>query len=130
MFITNSPFSLPFHSFLPLSLSLFSLFFLPTVAPRVSPITPLHYSVPVGDPLQLLVEYTGGYPDPSVTWYQLIGSDRELLTDIRATQSGLHNINVTISNSTVEDNKVFFLRLNNSVGSQELIFNVTILGKR
>ena len=119
--------SLPLSPSLPLSLSL-SL----SVPPLASLITLSNYSVPIGQSIKLLVHFIGGYPPPTVSWYRLLGvsnSNRIPINDTRASQSGLHSLNLTITNSTLNDDGLYLLVINNSIGSIELVFNVTILGK-
>ncbi|XP_019856082.1 PREDICTED: receptor-type tyrosine-protein phosphatase kappa-like [Amphimedon queenslandica] len=98
--------------------------------PNVSRITPLNSSVPVGQSIQLLVHFIGGYPLPTVTWYRLLGitnSNRVPITDPRASASGQYSLNLTITNSSLSDDGLYLLMINNTIGAIEIEFNVTIL---
>ena len=80
--------------------------------------------------MKLLVIYEGGYPDPTVTWTRHInGVVSDVLKDSRASVSGLHGLNLTLVNVTLEDEVIYILNVTNSVGSIQLEFNVSILGK-
>ena len=80
--------------------------------------------------MKLLVIYEGGYPDPTVTWTRYInGVVSNVLKDSRASVSGRHGLNLTLVNVTLEDEVMYVLNVTNSVGSIQLEFNVSILGK-
>ena len=101
------------------------------VAPTILRITPPILDVLIGQNITLLVIYEGGYPDPDVTWTrQFNGVLTDILNDTRASVSGLHGLNLTLVNSTMEDGVVYILTVNNSVSSIQLQFNVSILSKR
>ena len=100
------------------------------VAPSILRITPPILDVLIGQNINLLVIYEGGYPDPDVTWTrQFNGVLTDVLNDTRASVSGLHGLNLTLVNSTMEDGVVYILTVNNSVSSIQLQFSVSILGK-
>ena len=78
----------------------------------------------------MLVIYEGGYPDPTVTWTRNIdGVVPNVLNDSRASVSGQHGLNLTLINVTLQNGVVYVLNVTNSVGSIQLEFNVSILGK-
>ena len=80
--------------------------------------------------MKFLVIYEGGYPDPTVTWTSHInGVVSNVLNDGRASVSGQHGLNITLINVTLEDGVVYILNVTNTVGSIQLEFNVSILGK-
>ena len=80
--------------------------------------------------MKLLVIYERGYPDPTVTWtHHINGVVPNVLDDSRATASGQHGLNLTLVNDTLDDGVVYVLNVTNSVGSIQLEFNVSILGK-
>ena len=101
-----------------------------SVTPNVSRITPFNSSVPIGGSIKLLVHFIGGYPLPTATWYRLLGVTNESvpITDSRASASGQHSLNLTITDSALTDDGLYLLKINNTIGSIELHFNVTILG--
>ena len=83
----------------------------------------------VGQNINLLVIYEGGYPEPNVTWTrQNNGVTVDVLNDTRASVSGQLGLNLTLVNTTTEDGVVYVLTVINSVGSIQLQFNVSILG--
>ena len=83
----------------------------------------------VGQNINLLVIYEGGYPEPNVTWTrQNNGVIVDVLNDTRASVSGQLGLNLTLVNTTTEDGVVYVLTVINSVGSIQLQFNVSILG--
>ena len=93
-------------------------------------ITPPTLDILNGQNINLLVIYEGGYPDPDVTWTrQINGVLTDVRNDTRASVSGLHGLNLTLVNTTMEDGVVYVLTVINSVGSIQLQFNVSILGK-
>ena len=80
--------------------------------------------------MKLLVIYEGGYPDPTVTWIGHIdGVVPNVLNDSRAIVSGQHGLHLTLVNVSLQDGVVYVLNVTNSVGSIQLEFNVSILGK-
>ena len=83
----------------------------------------------IGQNINLLVIYEGGYPEPNVTWTrQNNGVTVDVLNDTRASVSGQLGLNLTLVNTTTEDGVVYVLTVINSVGSIQLQFNVSILG--
>ena len=83
----------------------------------------------VGQNINLLVIYEGGYPEPNVTWTrQNNGVTVDVINDTRASVSGQLGLNLTLVNTTTEDGVVYVLTVINSVGSIQLQFNVSILG--
>ena len=83
----------------------------------------------VGQNINLLVIYEGGYPEPNVTWTrQNNGVIIDVLNDTRASVSGQLGLNLTLFNVTTKDGVVYILTVTNSVGSIQLQFNVSILG--
>ena len=83
----------------------------------------------VGQNINLLVIYEGGYPEPNVTWTrQNNGVIIDVLNDTRASVSGQLGLNLTLFNVTTKDGVVYVLTVTNSVGSIQLQFNVSILG--
>ena len=83
----------------------------------------------IGQKINLLVIYEGGYPEPNVTWTrQNNGVIVDVLNDTRASVSGQLGLNLTLVNTTTEDGVVYVLTVINSVGSIQLQFNVSILG--
>ena len=83
----------------------------------------------IGQNINLLVIYEGGYPEPNVTWTrQNNGVTVDVLNDTRASLSGQLGLNLTLVNTTTEDGVVYVLTVINSVGSIQLQFNVSILG--
>ena len=109
---------------------LFSLSLSVIVAPRVSRLTAELLNVSIGKDMKLLVIYEGGYPAPAVTWTRHINEVvSNVLNDNRASVSGQHGLNLTLVNVTLEDGTVYVLNVTNSVGSIQLEFNVSILGK-
>ena len=83
----------------------------------------------VGQNINLLVIYEGGYPEPNVTWTRLNnGVIVDVLNDTRASVSGQLGLNLTLVNTTTKDGVVYVLTVINSVGSIQLQFNVSILG--
>ena len=99
-------------------------------APNISRITPPTLDILNGQNINLLVIYEGGYPDPDVTWTrQINGAIVDVLNDTRASVSGLHGLNLTLVNTTIEDGVVYIVTVTNGAGSVQLQFNVSILGK-
>ena len=99
------------------------------VAPVVVPITPQYNNITIGQPIQLLVLYEGGYPTPNVTWSRFVkGVLMDALAVTRASVSGALGLNLTIANSTLEDDLMYVLTVNNTVVSVTLNFTVSILG--
>ena len=99
------------------------------VAPVVVPITLQYNNITIGQPIQLLVLYEGGYPTPNVTWSRFVNGElTDALAVTRASVSGALGLNLTIVNSTLEDELTYVLTVNNTVGSVALNFSVSILG--
>ena len=110
--------------------SYFVLSFPSIVTPQITRITLPTLNVPIGNDMKLLVIYERGYPDPTVTWTRHInGVVSNVLNDGRASVSGQHKLNLTLINVTLEDGVVYILNVTNTVGSIQLEFNVSILGK-
>ena len=83
----------------------------------------------IGQNINLLVIYEGGYPEPNVTWTrQNNGVIIDVLNDTRASVSGQLGLNLTLVNVTTKDGVVYVLTVTNTVGSIQLQFNVSILG--
>ena len=83
----------------------------------------------IGQNINLLVIYEGGYPEPNVTWTQQNnGVIIDVLNDTRASVSGQLGLNLTLVNTTTKDGVIYVLTVTNSVGSIQLQFNVSILG--
>ena len=83
----------------------------------------------IGENINLLVIYEGGYPEPNVTWTrQNNGVIIDVLNDTRASVSGQLGLNLTLVNTTTKDGVIYVLTVTNSVGSIQLQFNVSILG--
>ncbi len=76
----------------------------------------------------ILVDYVGGYPDPSATWTFLNGTT-PLLENDRFDTSGDHNLNLTVTECEVEDGGVYRLNIDNGVGSVILEYTVNIQGQ-
>ena len=102
----------------------------PSVTPLVSAITPPSIAVPVGQQMQLLVEYRGGFPEPEITWSHHNGVDNVTVSENdRTEQHGLFGINLTISDVSVSDEGTYTLEVSNCEGTVVLEFDVTILGE-
>ena len=98
------------------------------VAPVVVPITPQYNNITVGQHIQLLVLYEGGYPTPNVTWSRIVNGElMDALAVTRASVSGALGLNLTIVNSTLEDDVMYVLTVNNTVGSVTLNFTVSVI---
>ena len=100
-----------------------------TVSPQVSRITSEVVAVPIGENIQLLVIYSGGFPDPQVSWSHQVGNDFiNVSQDQRASFSGTFELNFTLSEAVVSDGGLYRLTVMNSVETVELEFTVSIQG--
>ena len=100
-----------------------------TVSPQVSRITSEVVTVPIGTNIQLLVKYTGGFPDPQVSWSHQVGNDMvDVSQNQRASFNGTFELNFTLSDAVVNDSGLYRLTVMNSADRVILKFIVWIHG--
>ena len=106
---------------------IYSYYFI--ASPQVSQITSEDVAVPIGQKIQLLVIYSGGFPDPQVSWTHQVGSDMvNVSQDQRASFNGTFGLNFTLHGAVVNDGGLYRLTVMNSVKTVVLEFNVSIQG--
>ena len=95
----------------------------------MSQITSAEVAVPIGENIQLLVIYSGGFPDPQVFWSHQVGNDMvNVSLDQRASFNGKFGLNFTLHGTVVNDGGLYRLTVMNSVETVVLEFNVSIQG--
>ena len=95
----------------------------------MSRITSEEVTVPIGTNIQLLVKYTGGFPDPQVSWSHQVENDMvDVSQNQRASFYGTFELNFTLSDAVVNDGGLYRLTVMNSVDTVILEFIVLIQG--
>ena len=100
--------------------------------PVVSAITPQQVTWVGTTSENIWVSFEGGFPDPEITWVrQLVGSARhEIITNNETgfIFSGMHLLNLTVMNVTLDDAGNYSVTALNSLGKSSLWFHVDVIG--
>lgn len=108
-------------------IAFFNIAILISDLPYLSAITSRSINIPVGADLQLLVKVVGGYPTPTVNWFNET-SQTCLAEGGRIEFSGELNANISIKNVTASDSGSYVIVVDNGLEKTKLQFNITILG--